>query len=742
MSLTADNRPTLAPAVTATLRALRRRIRRYILLEGLGAAAVGLGAAFWATLAADWFFEPNAAARAVMLAAVGVALAAVLLRWFGRRALVRITDRNAAAILERRYPQLNDSLLTAVALTGRPADPLEVDPQMLAQTCREAAAGVARVDLRKVFNPQPLWRKAGAAGLLMLSVGGFAALHPEGFQVWARRVLTLSDELWPRRTRLEVLGFPNGMQKIARGADAEIVVRADARMPNVPNVVEVRYRTAGGRWGRETMTRRGVARGPEDRFQEYSHTFAGVLGDIHFDIVGGDDRVANRWIRVVDSPTISEMTLDCELPAYIGRRQTPLPVTGVMQIPSGSRIVVRASAANKELARVQVQTIAAQRSEPVRTLNRDDLDADGRGFSYALGTLTRDTTTAFTLTDADGITGRDPVRLALVALPDEPPQVAAQLDGIGSAVTPRARIPLVGRVADDHGLGRIWFELAVDAQPPAERTIRAFSDRPAECALDGAAVELGELSLKPGQRLSLAVQAADLCDLEGRPNQAAGERWTLEVVAPEQLRAMLDARELALRQRLERSIQELTETRDLLAKLDFAPTKSSASGSGGDAADSPERRRVLQLLGVQSALTNCRKSVPEMLGLAESFDDIRKQLVNNRIDTEELKSRLQTGIADPLRAVAERMLPELERRLESLQSALDDAVKGPGLRDLAQRQADDALLAMRKVLDRMIELEDFNEAVELLRSIIESQDALRVETLRQQKQKVRDLLKD
>ena len=35
--------------------------------------------------------------------------------------------------------------------------------------------------------------------------------------------------------------------------------------------------------------------------------------------------------------------------------------------------------------------------------------------------------------------------------------------------------------------------------------------------------------------------------------------------------------------------------------------------------------------------------------MAEGIDDIRKQLVNNRIDTEELKERLQSGIADPLR---------------------------------------------------------------------------------------------
>ena len=82
-----------------------------------------------------------------------------------------------------------------------------------------------------------------------------------------------------------------------------------------------------------------------------------------------------------------------------------------------------------------------------------------------------------------------------------------------------------------------------------------------------AALEVRELGLKPGQKLLVSVKAADLCDLGHGPNVASSERWLLDVVTPEQLRAMLEARELVLRQRFERMIQEMTETRDLLARL-------------------------------------------------------------------------------------------------------------------------------------------------------------------------------
>ena len=337
-----DDRSLLAPAIVAALGSLRSRLRRYVWLEGCGAAVAWLGAAFWATLCIDWFFEPSAVIRMFLLSVVAVGWAMIVVQWIGRRAFVHISDSNAATVLERRFPELNDSLLTAVVLAGGRADP-EVHRELLARTCSEAAAHMAGLDVRKVFNPRPLRRKCGAAGLLALSVAAFALLCPDAFGTWTRRMLLSSDELWPRSTRLEVEGFAGGVRKVARGSDVEVVVRADAAMPVVPQVVEIRYRTQGGGRGRATMDRRGVVRGPEDRFQQYAYTFRSVLADIRFDVAGGDDRVRGRWIQVVDSPTISQMTLDCELPAYIGRKEPPLPVSGVMQIPAGSRVTVRAA---------------------------------------------------------------------------------------------------------------------------------------------------------------------------------------------------------------------------------------------------------------------------------------------------------------------------------------------------------------------------------------------------------------
>jgi hypothetical protein len=782
-SAPSHSRPTLAPAVETLLATLRRRIRQYIWLEGCAAAVAWLGAAFWLTLAADWFFEPSPVVRAVMLAAVVAVLAAVIIRLIGRRIFVRITDANAAMVLERRFPQLNDCLLTAVVLNdcresacGAGVSPtwaaetatLQADPnhEMLAQTCREAAERIRHVDLLKVFNPLPLCLHGGAAALLTISVAFFAILFWTQFGVWARRTLAMSDIPWPRTTRLEVMGFDaNNTRKVARGSDFEVVVRADAAMPQVPEVVEIRYHTDGGGRGRATMDRRGAARGPEDEFREFTHSFQGVLADIRFDVLGGDDCKRGYRIEAVDSPTISRMSVKCALPSYIGRKQPPLPVTGVMQIPMGSCVTVVAGQANKEIVAVRVNSVVSDRAGPVRMLRQEELAADRRGFSCKLDSLMADTTLLFALTDSDGIEGR-PVQLTLQATPDQTPQIAVQLDGIGTAITPLARVAVTGRITDDYGVGRVWFERTIDQQKPRTHPIADLRQPPAVFSLSDEGLDVRDLGLKAGQKLSVSVKAADRCELGSGPNVAGSEAWQFDVVTPEQLQAMLAARELELRQRFEQMIQEMSDTRDLLARMEFESSKPSdaakkvepkrslsalAEGEGArqvaepgdeEPADSPARRRDLRFLRVQSVLTNCHKGAPEVLGVAESFDDIYKQFVNNRIDTTGLRNRLKSGIAEPLHRIVDTMFPDLNRRIEELQTALDDADRAPALRDGAQQQAQAILLAMQKVRDCMIDLEDFNEAVELLRSIVEIQKQLHDDTQRRHKEKIRDLLKE
>ena len=657
-----------------------------------------------------------------------------------------------AILLERYFPQFGDRLITAVELTERKAPAEECDPEMLARTCREAIEPIPAVRLGRVFNPNPLRRMVAAAVVLALSIVVYAAADAESLSIWAAHCLGFSDMLWPRNTQL-TMGEPFGpdqtMVKVAKGTDVDVAVLADLKTHRAPRVVEIRSRAEGGARERKAMNREGVADPDRDESQSYAYQFRGVLTPITFDVVGGDDVIRGRRIEVVLSPAIVEMKLDLEYPKYTALPPRTVTVTGLMQVPLGARVTVRAKA-NKDLVRVAVDSALDQPPKPPEILEPDDPSQPAL-FRYTLDRLSKDKSLLFTLFDADGIKSREPIRLTLSALEDQRPEFAVQLKGIGSAITPQANIPVAGRVTDDYGIAQVWFEYEVGKESPGRRSIVSPTGKPTEVtelAIDHA-LDVRDLALKPGQRFQACLKARDRCDLGPQPNVGTSDRWSLDVVTPDQLRAMLQARELVLRQRFEVILQEMIETRDSLARIEYgiAPAKARIPAKGAEPGDkpeevdhSPERLQSQRALRVQGAVQTSRKDAQETLGVAQAFDDIRAELVNNRIDTEELKIRLQSRIADPVRVIGLEMFPELDHCLDRLEAALDDSRAGIENRNRSLAQADKIVLAMRQVLSSMIELEDFNEAVELLRSIIQSQEKVDGLTKKRQKQKLRDLL--
>jgi hypothetical protein len=771
MATATQEQPTLTPAVRALLGSVRTRIRWYVWLEGLTTAIAWLGTAFWVSLLVDWFFEPPWQFRAVLLGLVAVMVVVILYRLIVRRAFVRFTDGNMAMLLERHFPELDDSLLTAVQLIDHPPDAEGFSPRMLAETCREADGLIQTQDVQagKVFNLAPLRQSIAGTLFMILTIATYAVGVPEGFDIWAKRSLLLSEQLWPRRTRLAIEGFKDGTAKVARGTDLEVIAQADVHMPLVPKVVHVHYWPEGGGRSVRPMNREGEADPATDEYQEYSYTFKGVLTPIEFDVVGGDDRIRGLRIEVVESPTIDEMVLHCEFPEYMGRDPRQLSVIGVMQIPRGTKVTVEGRA-NKDLVRLYVDSALEDKPTGPVVLEPPVDAPDRRAFQYPLGVIEKDRTLLFTLLDTDEIKSREPVRLALACMADEPPELSVVLRGIGSAVTPQARLPVVGQVADDYGIAKVWFEHVIDKEKPATSEVDAPEGNLTELKVDDA-LEVRELELKPGQKLTLSLKASDRCDLGEQPNEqpnvGASERWLLDVVTPDQLRVMLEARELVLRQRFEMIIREVTDTRDSLVRVDFgvdfgAPRSGDAPGEkdkgivepgdrgGGKGtvepgekpdvgARSPERLLGLRTVRTERAIQNSRKNAGETLGTADAFENVRLQLVNNRIDTEELKTRLEAGIIRPLRHVAEEMFPELEKRLVGLRETLADERLGLENRDRAQQQADAILVEMNEVLGRMLELEDFNEAVALLREIIDAQEKLGKQTKQRHKH---DLLED
>jgi hypothetical protein len=295
------------------------------------------------------------------------------------------------------------------------------------------------------------------------------------------------------------------------------------------------------------------------------------------------------------------------------------------------------------------------------------------------------------------------------------------MPGISTAVTPRAVLPLVGTITDDHGLASaaVLLQIAdaaevdrpIDRVPAGAAVVEFAPDAPERVALE-------PLGLTAGRRLTVSIVATDGCRLATGPNVAASDAWSLDVVTPEALLAMLEAREIILRRRFESTVADLVQSRDRLA----TPGANAASAADPDR-DSGEGDDVARLLEAST------RAAGETGELAAAFRLIRDELANNALLSPELENRLVSQIADPLARIAAADLPGVAA-----------ACRRRAPREEIVRATDAVLARMRAVLDRMMELESFNEVVDLLRGLIRTQEEIRAETLRRQKQRAREAL--
>jgi hypothetical protein len=212
-----------------------------------------------------------------------------------------------------------------------------------------------------------------------------------------------------------------------------------------------------------------------------------------------------------------------------------------------------------------------------------------------------------------------------------------------------------------------------------------------------------------------------------------------------QLLALLERRELELRQRFESVFAKMTDTRNLLGRVDFndaevAPAEDQSDDATATPESAAERALARRRLRVAGALQNVTQSAHEVQGLAEAFDDVHDQLQNNRVDNPDLMARVTEHIAQPLHQLGERSMTQLESQLQLVNEQVADATAGPPALADSRRLADQVLVEMQQVLDHMLELESYNEVVGLLRDIIDDQKTLNDRTKRQQNERLQDLL--
>ncbi len=324
---------TIPEQLDALLASLKSGIRRYVVIRGVALVLGLLAILFWVTLGIDslWFsFTRLELPRSTRLLLILTSLAALLFVLFHSliwQLLIQLRRRALALVLEKRFPQLNDRLITVVEVAEQEQknhtttlENTALSQNMLQRTLQEACQITQNLQVKDVFNLQPLKRAVVLATVAMISIAATAVASPQTLAHWSKAYVKLAEDYWDRANALDVFvlaqpgdrvrPFENREIKHASGTDLTILVETvPGKQP--PEQVLLSYRTATGAKARALMTPAG-----EGKFR---HTLGNLVDPLEFHVTGGDFTTIQPYrVLTVPEPQIESLLAECEYPEYTG----------------------------------------------------------------------------------------------------------------------------------------------------------------------------------------------------------------------------------------------------------------------------------------------------------------------------------------------------------------------------------------------------------------------------------------
>ncbi len=785
----------LAPDILHKLQGIASLIRKYVLLESALLMGIWCLVIFWIGGLIDYLPVTAGASESPRGVRIGIlAVMALGILWIAssrllNRLFARLPLQSLALLVERKYPLLNSELMTAVELSEREEDVSnpEAHRQMLDRVHHSIRGKINQVDSVSLLNWQPIWGAGVAFGFGMVFTVIATAGMPDWVARWSNRLFALSDTPWPRRARLEAEGvqiqlpaftgqlaaervtlpFQDGLVRIPVGAAALLQIAADTQAVAVPEVCTLFYRAEDGTRGRANMRRMGGPSKGKQQFTLDGPPLDGLTSDLSFDVVGLDARIRDLTLHVIDPAVVTDMRLECTYPPYLlhtfGSRAATeqLPYRGGQRIPQGTQVTLLGKSARK-LSDVQYVVRGTSATANETSLQILSVKPDGDQFAIPLGSLDTSLVVEIRLKDEYGLASDQIPRYMITIQEDTVPEVESKLEGIGIAITPKAMLPIRGTAKDDHGIASVALELTRNDQPPFAIPLELQGDDALKSDIDLMKLaEEGKLQIAPDSTLGLVVSARDRFDLQGKQHVGLGQPQSLAVVTEDKLLVILDRQELESRQRLEIIISEVQQLRDALrdtvatasqGKSAMRPSASNrpwitpvqqdtgASNQRDPVEEAAQLRRLVALRAQQSVLQS-DKSFNELTSIAQRVDNIRLQLVNNRIDSTDRQARLQEKVHQPLTALLAGPFEELKQKLLEFQSASMSDAGGIAQARQSIDAVDRVLIALEEIKANMLDIESFSEIVDLVRGLLDDQEELLNETEKQQKKRILDVFK-
>lgn len=714
------------------LTSFRGRLRRLTAMYGLGVVLAFAGAAFVLLGLLDYTFHLSQIWRALFLAAgigfLGAAVFRVL--WTPLQSNLPVSD--IAGRIERRFPQFQDRLRSAVGFIQTPATESNGDsPVMQRATIEQAVNLASTLPLKDVIDFRPALRSLGL-GLFVMAVIALAmvALDSGTRSILFSRVLNpFSTVEWPKRVQIALLEpLPKRVPANGRVNVAIRLERGDSS--KMRPIVFYQNEAGGERQEFLSRTDDGHYTASLDARTE-SPTRGGTM---KVWIVAGDDRTAEATIEIVPRLGVETFAAAITPPPYINKPVAPpvnlLSEQAIGFVGSTIEFTVGFSKPVKDVASIRLIPMNDAAAPAIAWQSVDE--------KTIRGTMTLESSMQFRVdaSDSDGFDVATQSNFELIARPDQLPAVFIENPRESGERTPDATVPLVGVAEDDAGVRDVTLQVTRLGQTTKEWLIPLVVE--GSIAPNAAAVAWSKLAdaadrerfraaypwvlnalpdakLKGGDVLEYCLVVTDNYELNGqRHPPVESQKWRITIISQEEYS--------------NRVTDELRQVKTQLGQIKQQHDRTMAETDSfkGDVAEKPQlddadASVATRLQQQGSSVASATKS------LAGRLDELRRNMDENKSTSADL-GQLAKDVGDRLNQTAEgSMKSALKSMTNAGQKSADAPTRSEALAKTgdAQKQASDELA---ETLKRLEDIGSLNAMIDSLQKMLDAQRGLSEQT--------------
>ncbi len=476
-------------------------------------AVVGAGTLLTAYLLAfivcDQWLIPGGFGGTVRVALLLSLLVAVV-AWLGWKVMWpwrrRVNGLYAASTIEKASPGFKGSLLNLVDLLKAERT---ISPEVYRSLERRAAVALTHVDVRETVDRRSLLRLSMALFAVVVLFCGYWILSPKNpaSSLW-RAIAPASDAAVATRTKIDSVR-PGDVDVVAR---SQVDVTAEVR-GQLPAQATLYYTTADHKFVDERIDARpSTEASREFHFVINGDNGAGILQDMSYRVVAGDDETREYKIHVIQPPAATIDSIRLDYPQYT-RLTSATQTTGAIDAIEGTRVTLRATA-NMPLRSASLQFFddesAAKRGEevPVHVENGNKLQAEWTLQMRSDGTYPH--FYRIFCTSAGGESERSPSLYSLEIRADRPPEIVLRDPTKDLELPANAVLPLLIEARDpDFALSYINLKIEKDGSPVIGPEIYDGKDNPAQQVRQTYRWSLKEYHFRPKDTITYWLEAQD-----------------------------------------------------------------------------------------------------------------------------------------------------------------------------------------------------------------------------------------